>query len=199
MVPKRTGNGVPPPALDRSEEHDAWTFQRMRRQSTPPPRLKHDGDPPPRSDVDPGGPVPGGGAYDLVERSHPSHQLDLLDEMEELYALDDLTGALRCAEMILGREPNDVQARHCADNCRRRLLHLYTSKIGDLAGVPRTVLSESELRWLGLDRRASFVLSRIDGVASVQGVIDGCGMPQLEAMKTLVDLLERGAIRVEQT
>lgn len=141
-------------------------------------------------------PIRGGGAFDLVERTQPSGQLDLIDEMEELYALDDLTGALRCAEMVLGRDPDNVQARHCADNCRRRLLHLYSSKIGDLTGVPASVLSESELRWLGLDRRAAFLLSRIDGVSSVEDVIDVSGMPRIEAMKTLVDLLDRGAIRI---
>lgn len=195
MATKRTGSGFPP-SLGKSEEHDAWTFQRIRRQSTPPATAKEGADAADAPPSDAGLPVPSGGAFDLVERSHPSQQLDLIDEMEELYALDDLTGALRCAEMILGRDPDDVQARHCADNCRRRLLHLYGSKIGDLAGVPVSILSESELRWLGLDRRAAFVLSRIDGIASVEQVLDGCGMPRIEGMKTLVDLLDRGAIRI---
>lgn len=195
MATKRTGSGIPP-SLGKSEEHDAWTFQRIRRQSTAPATPKESSGAADAPPFHSGSPVPGGGAFDLVERSHPSQQLDLVDEMEELYALDDLTGALRCAEMILGRDPDDVQARHCADNCRRRLLHLYGSKIGDLAAVPVSILSESELRWLGLDRRAAFVLSRIDGVATVEQVLDGCGMPRLEGMKTLVDLLDRGAIRI---
>lgn len=195
MAAKRTGSGFPP-SLGKSEEHDAWTFQRIRRQSTPPPAPRDDANPAEPPAPDSGVLVPSGGAFDLVDRSHPSQQLDLLDEMEELYALDDLTGALRCAEMILGRDPEDVQARHCADNCRRRLLHLYGSKIGDLAAVPASILSESELRWLGLDRRAAFVLSRIDGVATVEQVLDACGMPRIEGMKTLVDLLDRGAIRI---
>ena len=141
-------------------------------------------------------PAPSGGAFDLVERSRPSQQLDLLDEMEELYALDDLTGALRCAELILGRDAENVHARHCADNCRRRLIHLYASKIGDLVGVPALTMDETELRWLGLDHRSASLLSRIDGTASVEAVLDASGMPRLEAMKTLVDLLDRGAIGI---
>jgi hypothetical protein len=28
-------------------------------------------------------------------------------------------------------------------------------------------------------------------------VLDMCGMPRLEALKTIVDLLERGAIRID--
>ena len=169
----------------------------MRKQSTPPPVMTENVDrvEPPVS----GAPVPGGGAFDLVDRSRPSEQLDLVDEMEELYALDDLTGALRCAELILGREADHVQARHCADNCRRRLIHLYGSKIGAFTGVPRLALSESELRWLGLDHRSAFLLSRIDGATSVEEILELSGMPKLEAMKTLVDLLDRGAIRIGST
>ena len=195
MGAKRTGSGSPA-TPGKPDAHDAWTFQRIRRQSTPPPVGMPRADRVESPAPDAGAPLPSGGAFDLVERSRSTGQLDLLDEMEELYALDDLTGALRCAEMILGRDPDDVPARHCADNCRRRLLLLYGSKIGDLAGVPETILSESELRWLGLDRRAAFLLSRIDGSASAEQVLDGSGMPRIEAMKTFVDLLDRGAIRV---
>jgi hypothetical protein len=102
------------------------------------------------------------------------------------------------AELVLGREPDSPQARRCADNCRRRLLSLYQSKIGDVSGVPVPSLSENELRWLGLDHRAGFLLSRVDGISSVEDVLDVCGMPRLEALKTLVDLLDRGAIRIER-
>jgi len=123
-------------------------------------------------------------------------QLDLVGEMEELYALDDLSGSLRFAELILGREPDNEQAKRCADNCRRRLLSLYSTKIGDLAKIPVAVLKDTELRWLGLDHRSGFLLSRVDGISSVDEVLDVCGMPRLEALKSLVDLIDRGAIKV---
>jgi hypothetical protein len=195
VAAKRTVKGVPQ-SPGKSEDHDAWTFQRMRRQSTPPPVVTARAAPRAPAEPDAAASVPSGGAFDLVERSQPSQQLHLVDEMEELYALDDLTGALRCAEMILGRDPDDVQARHCADNCRRRLMHLYGSKIGDLGAVPTAVLNETELRWLGLDRRSASLLSRIDGTSDVEAVIEASGMSRLEAMRTLVDLLDRGAVRV---
>lgn len=192
-----------PDALGQSEGHDAWTVDRMSRQSTVPPVRSEEVDrlrelavrsslrPEPNDEDE------GGNAFDLVERSRPSQQLDLVGEMEELYALDDLTGALRFAELILGREPDNDQAKRCAENCRRRLLGLYSSKIGSMSAVPVPALSETQLRWLGLDHRSGFLLSRVDGIATVEDVLDVCGMPRLEALKTLVDLLERGAIRVE--
>ena len=191
-----------PPPLGQSEGHDAWTVERMSRQSTVPPVRSEEVDrlrelsvrsslrPEPLEDD-------GGNAFDLVEQARPSVQLDLVGEMEELYALDDLTGALRFAELILGREPDNAQARRCAENCRRRLLALYSSKIGSMSAVPVPALSETQLRWLGLDHRSGFLLSRVDGLATIEDVLDVCGMPRLEALKTLVDLIERGAIRVE--
>jgi hypothetical protein len=192
-------SSVPPP-LGQSEGHDAWTLERMSRQSTVPPVRSEEVDRlrelATRSSLLPE-PAPGeGGALDLVDHSRPSQQLDLVGEMEELYALDDLTGALRFAELILGREPHSQQAQRCAENCRKRLLSLYSSKIGNLDAIPVPALGDAELRWLGLDHRSGFLLSRVDGVSTVEEVLDICGMPRLEALKTLVDLLERGAIRV---
>jgi hypothetical protein len=194
-----------PDSLGQSEGHDAWTLERMSRQSTVPPVRSEEVDrlrelatrssllpePLDRFDED-------GGAFDLVNRAKPSLQPDLVGEMEELYALDDLTGALRFAELVLGREPDNPQAKRCAENCRRRLLSLYQSKIGDLSAVPVPALDDTQLRWLGLDHRAGFLLSRVDGHSTVEEVLDICGMPRLEALKTLVDLLDRGAIRVER-
>jgi hypothetical protein len=200
--PQRTSSSFPE-ALGERESHDAWTLERMSRQSTVPPVRSEEVDRlrelAMRSSLRPEAPpAEAGDAFDLIDRSRPSQQLDLVGEMEELYALDDLTGALRFAELVLGREPDNQQARRCADNCRRRLLSLYSSKIGDLQGIPVPTLGDNELRWLGLDHRAGFLLSRVDGISTVEDVLDVCGMPRLEALKTLVDLLDRGAIRVQR-
>jgi hypothetical protein len=196
----RRSSSFPPP-LGQSEGHDAWTSERMSRQSTVPPvrteevdRLRELAT---RSSLRPEPADNEGNALDLVDRSHPSVQLDLVGEMEELYALDDLTGALRFAELVLGREPQNAQAKRCAENCRRRLLALYSSKIGSMDAVPAPLLGDAELRWLGLDHRSGFLLSRVDGISTFDEVLDVCGMPRLEALKTLVDLIERGAIRVK--
>lgn len=194
-----------PPPLGHNEGHDAWTSEHMNRQSTIPPIRVEDVDRL-RELAMRSSPRPGplteeldgsGDALDLVDRARPQQQLDLEGEMEELYALDDLSGALRFAELILGREPDHARARRCAENCRTRLLALYASKIGSQQAVPIPALGDAELRWLGLDHRAGFLLSRVDGLATVEEVLDICGMPRLEALKTLVSLLERGAIRLK--
>ena len=198
----------PPPPPPRPEGHDAWTVDRLSRQSTVPPVHRDDVDRLRELSAHPlgesaaamggggGGGGARGGALDLVDRSRPLSPPDLVSEMEELYALDDLTGALRHAELILGRHPEHEPAQRCAANCRARLLQLYSSKIGRLDRVVILALGDSQLRWLGLDHRSGFLLSRIDGFSSVDELLDVCGMPRLEALKTLADLLERGAIRL---
>ena len=189
-----------PPRVPR-EGHDAWTKDRMSRQSTIPPVRRDDFDRLRELSALPLGEPPTGvargGALDLVDRSRPLQPSDLISEMEELYALDDLTGALRHAELILGRTPDNEQAKRCATNCRNRLIQLYSSKLGRLDRVVVVALGDSQLRWLGLDHRSGFLLSRIDGQSTVDELLDICGMPRLEGLKTLAYLLERGAIRLQ--
>jgi hypothetical protein len=189
-----------PAPLGQAEGHDAWTMDRMSRQSTVPPVRRDDVDRLLELSALPLGELPDqpwGGALDLVDRSRPLLPPDLVGEMEELYALDDLSGALRHAELILGRVPDHEQAARCAANCRNRLIQLYSSKIGRLDRVVVQAMVDSQLRWLGLDHRSGFLLSRVDGVCTLEELLDVCGMPRLEALKTLADLLERGAIRFE--
>lgn len=136
-------------------------------------------------------------ALSLVQQTRKSHSaLDLTAEMAERYALDDFTGALRIAELVLGRETEHPDARRIAGESRRRLEHLYTSRLGGLGRVPSVAIPDSDLRWLGLDHRAGFLLSRVDGQNSIDELVDISGMPKLEALKTLVELLEVGAIRL---
>jgi hypothetical protein len=189
-----------PPRMPR-EGHDAWSKDRVSRQSTIPPVRRDDVDRLRELSALPLGEVPTGvargGALDLVDRSRPLSPPDLVSEMEELYALDDLTGALRHAELILGRTPDNEQAKRCATNCRNRLIQLYSSKLGRLDRVVLVALGDSQLRWLGLDHRSGFLLSRIDGQSTVDELLDICGMPRLEGLKTLAYLLERGAIKLQ--
>ncbi len=200
-------------SLATSEECDGWTIERLKRRSSIPSALPASRNPRgnafrisdtktlkglPRVSTPTSIPVrenQGGGAIDLVDRSQSSQiALDMKEEMEELYGLGEFTGALRIAELVLGARPDDEQAQMCAENSRLKLEQQYSSKIGPLSQVPMIDLSDAEIRWLGLDHRAGFVLSRIDSQSSIEELVDICGMSRLELFKTLIELLNRGAI-----
>lgn len=194
------------------QAHDAWTAERLLKRSTPPPIppesieelaqnvTKFHPSVAGREDLRRGSSLSldpaAGKALDLVERSNSASELrtEPVDEMEELYALGNFSDALRVAELILGRQPNNTQAQRCATNSRQRLEQLYSSKIGPMSQVPIVALRSADLRWLGLDHRAGFVLSRIDGKLTVEELLEICSMPRLEVLKTVIELVNCGAI-----
>jgi hypothetical protein len=142
-----------------------------------------------------------GNALDLVDRSIPplgALPLDLVSEMTDRYELGDFSGALVAAEMVLARDPDDTAAQQYATACRERLEQLYVSRVGSLTRVPVVSVRDVDLRWLGLDHRAGFLLSRIDGHASLEEILDVSGMPRLEALRTLVELCEAGALSFDR-
>ncbi len=69
---------------------------------------------------------------------------------------------------------------------------LFTAVLGPLSGIPHHGRLYAEL-----DPRSAFLLSRIDGVLSIEDLIDISGMPRLEALKVLCGLVLRGAVVLE--
>lgn len=189
--------------------HDAWAVDHVRR-STPPPMQVTPGwletglertvrastvPPPPPTPV-PAEPA-AGSALDLVEHARPSLSgVDLHQEMADRFALGDFSGALGVAELILGTKGDDPSAVKYAASCREKLEQLYVSRLGSLATRLAVKVKGGDIRWLGLDHRAGFLLSRIEPAATVEDIIDMCGMPRLEALRTLGDLLDLAAIEI---
>jgi hypothetical protein len=178
-----------PEAIDawsRTREVPASVTPRMRTE-TPPPfppaeRRTEDND-----------------AIALVsQRSRPpgSSALDPSGEMLDRFALGDFSGALLAAEIALGKNPDDAEAQRCAVSCRERLCDMHLSRLGGAARVPKVAIAGSEVRWLGLDHRAGFLLSRVDGRSSIDDIVDLSGMARHEALKLLVELVDAGALRV---
>src|SRR5262249_31061113 len=72
----------------------------------------------------------------------------------------------------------------------------YLSTLGGLACVPRVIVPTSRVMELPLDAQAAFVLSQIDGVCSIEDIIDISGLGRLATLQILHDLAQRGAIGV---
>jgi hypothetical protein len=112
-------------------------------------------------------------------------------EMRERFSLGDYTGALEMSELILAQEADNLEAAECGENCRSVLEQMYAARLGPLDRVPMVVVPRTQMRWLSMDHRAGFILSLIDGSSSVDLILDVCGMPKLDALRILQELVQQ--------
>jgi len=121
---------------------------------------------------------------------------DPVVEMQERFALGDYSGALVMAESMLDENPTHVEAREYAESCRSVLQQMYTARIGPLDRVPVVDVARDQLRWLSIDHRTGFILSLVDGISSLEMILDVCGMPPLDALRMLFELVQQKIISV---
>jgi hypothetical protein len=135
-----------------------------------------------------------GGAPEITQRIID----DPAAEMHERFALGDYTGALELAELILADDSTNLDAAECSENCRTVLENMYSARLGPPGGVPFVVVPNAHMRWLSMDHRAGFVLSLIDGKSTLDTILDLCGMPRLDALHILHDLVQQKVVAVKQ-
>jgi hypothetical protein len=131
-----------------------------------------------------------------LESGPPSSERVSIVSLSELYALSDFSGALEMAEARLAANPSDTEAQRYAQDCRRVLIKMQLSRLGSLQQVVELALDASELQWLTIDHRAGFLLSLIDGLSTLEDLLDICGMQRLEALQIFADLVEQKVVRL---
>lgn len=131
-----------------------------------------------------------------LESEPASEERVSIVSLSELYALSDFSGALELAETRLAANPNDTEAQRYAQDCRRVLIKMQLSRLGSLQQVVELALDASELQWLTIDHRAGFLLSLIDGLSTLEDLLDICGMQRLEALQIFADLVEQKVVRL---
>ncbi len=60
--------------------------------------------------------------------------------------------------------------------------------------VPYLAVDEREISLLPLDHREGFLLSRVDGLSTIETILDVCAMSADEALEIIKGLVERGII-----
>jgi hypothetical protein len=116
--------------------------------------------------------------------------------MSDLYQLGDFSGALEAAESKLAHNPKDAEALRFQSRCQEVLTTMWTARLGAPDRPVRMLIAEDQLRWLSVDHRAGFVISLIDGHATLEQILDIAGMPRIDALRILAELSERGVIEV---
>lgn len=109
------------------------------------------------------------------------------------YDLDDFDGTLRLLEAIPEAEQTS-EDRQIMKACRDNLLRMYESKLGGFDRVPRQVIASEEVIWLSLNHRAGFILSQIDGTLTYEDLLALSGMPRLDTVRVLAELLKERVI-----
>jgi hypothetical protein len=120
----------------------------------------------------------------------------LRQHMKDLYATGDFSGALEIAETLLAADSGDLEAQRFSTSCRDVLTQMLQSRIGSFEQIVQVALSPEELRWLTLDHRAGFLLSLVDGTSSIEELLDIAGMPKLETLRILINLVEQRVVRI---
>ena len=76
---------------------------------------------------------------------------------------------------------------------------MYAARLGALDRVVSVAVPADQIRWLSLDHRAGFLLSLVDGISTLEEILDISGMSRLEALRIMYALLEQRVITIEAT
>lgn len=128
--------------------------------------------------------------------SLPTRRNSPENELRDLYAMGDFTGALAVAEQLLAQNPDDLEAQRYAQSCRDVLMQMYSERVGSLRQVVSVAIPADQIRWLSLDHRSGFLLSLVDGTSTIEELLDISGMQKLDALRILHALLEQRVISV---
>lgn len=135
-----------------------------------------------------------------VERVTPSSPnapvSERLNEVRERYEAADYRAALTIAESILAAYPDHLAALGYAESSRQMLRQKYLARIGDTSHVPRLKATPQEVSRLVHDERALRIAQAVDGSRSIDDIIAGSGMPTLDVLSILHDLLVAGGIEI---
>lgn len=139
----------------------------------------------------------GGDAHESTEGREGSRDGVSLQEMQDRYAVGDYTGALVMAESILEGNPDHEDAKRYAQSCREVLTQMYAARIGQIDQIPTVAIPADQITWLSLDHRAGFLLSLVDGVSSIEEILDISGMSRLDALRIMYTLVQQNVITLD--
>jgi len=107
----------------------------------------------------------------------------------------DLERAVAAVDLALSEDPNAALAQKLIHRNRETIMTVFQAYLGDLQRTPQLARPLHELANAPISPRAAFLLSRIDGLISIDEILDVCGMPRLEAYRYLCQLFLRGILR----
>lgn len=112
-------------------------------------------------------------------------------KMWAAFAEKDYRAALAAAKELLAINPHHTVATVCVEECRRNLIRdIELSSIAYVVGTPEAIRSA------GLGHREGFLLSQVDGLLTVDELLDVSGMEHGEALEVIAKLVTLGLVAV---
>jgi hypothetical protein len=110
-------------------------------------------------------------------------------------AAGELDKAVAAVDLALSEDPNSALAQKLIHRNREAIMTTFQAYMGDLERQPQLARPLHELASAPISPRAAFLLSRIDGMLTIDEILDVSGMPRLEAYRHLCQLFLRGILR----
>jgi hypothetical protein len=123
---------------------------------------------------------------------------ELVDRCRTMLEKGKLEAAVAAAESALreGERAPPPGIAEVIEPARAIFERAFEGYVGSLEQVPILAISEGVLASQGFDHRVGFLLSLIDGVVSIEALLDIAGMPRFEAIRILSLLLRSKTIRM---
>jgi hypothetical protein len=141
-------------------------------------------------DVD--GEAPSGESRDDQTRRRITRLLEKAGDWAEA---GDLDKAVAAVDLALSEDADSALAQKLVTRNKETIMSLFQSYLGDLDRTPQLAKPLHELANAPISPRAAFLLSRIDGMLTIDELLDVSGMPRLEAYRYLCQLFLRGILR----
>ncbi|HWO19558.1 MAG TPA: hypothetical protein VNO30_12310 [Kofleriaceae bacterium] len=119
----------------------------------------------------------------------------LFDYAVEWNKAGELDRAVTAIDLALSEDPSSVLAQKLVQRNRETMMNVFQAFLGDLHRMPVLARPLHELAGSHISSRAAFLLSRVDGLLSIDEILDVSGMPRLEAYRYLCQLFLRGILR----
>jgi hypothetical protein len=120
----------------------------------------------------------------------------LVDECQAALTEGRADGAALAAEMALQlrEQARSPEIDDIVDSARPLFERAFCACIGDMKCAPIRAIPSEELAAHGLDHRAAFLMSRMDGMLTVGDLLDIAGMPRFDALRLMAALRRAQAV-----
>lgn len=119
------------------------------------------------------------------------------ERMQQLLRDGALEESLAHASALLAVAPLHRKAREVAKKASELLEEHYSRRLAPLSRVPELGAKHRELAGFQLDRAEMSIVALVGRGATVEAILSACGLPRLQALRTLSNLVDRGIITLD--